>query len=277
MYMYILPLLLLMANPLVMSNSPFMDVSMDMDSLVQFNEKTPILFSTFKNIFEAVNNFLEEAEKNILDMRSEIDNIKYEKLNGEDISKYHRVKSSLEKVRQDLIKLAHKTVTDVRDLKDILDELDESNDPVLLRLSIENMKDLMDETKKTLEAAKAQYDDAVDTFQSFMSSIQQTNRGLDRNVHLKVRDHDGWKTKVRTGELAAFLGAGFFAGPLWGAASLALSAFWIEPKIGDYDDELERFKSKAYGIMWRSKEIERDIKVGIELITQEIYLIDKGS
>ena len=278
-------LLLLMTPTLVMSNTPIIDVSMDviehMDFLMEFNEKTPIIFKNGKKIFEVVKDFLEEAEKNILDMRSEIDHIEYEELNAEDISRYHRVKSSLEKVRQDLTKLAHKTVIDVRDMMIILDDLDESNDPILLQLSIENLKDLMEVTKKTLEEAKAKYNDAVDAFQNFMSSIQQKNRGLNRKIAAKVRDHEGWKTTARRVEWTGLIGAfgwtlaGF--GPWYYLTPLIPACFIIETKIGDYKKELIRFISKADDIMAKSKKIEKDIKVGIKIITDEIYLIDKES
>ena len=142
---------LLLLMTLVMSNTPITDVNIDvmeqMDSLMEFNDKTQHVFNNGKKIFEIVKDFMEEAEKNILAMRSEIDHIEYGELHAKDISRYHRVKSSLEKVRQELIKLAHKTVTDVGDMIIILDELDDSNDPTLLRLSIDSMKDLMDDTK----------------------------------------------------------------------------------------------------------------------------------
>ena len=186
--MYIL-ILLLMNLTLVMSNTPIIDVSMDamehMADLMDFNEKTPFIFKNGKKIFEVYKDFLEEAERNILDMRYEIDNIEYEELTAEDISRYQQVKSSLEKVRQDLIKLGHKTVTDVRDLMIILDDLDESNDPTLFRISIDNMKDLMDYTKKTLEEAKAKYNSAVDDFQNFMFSIQQKKRRIEKEFVCK--------------------------------------------------------------------------------------------
>ena len=260
-----------------MSITPIIDVSMDvMDSLMQFNEKTPGIFKNGKKIFEVVNDFLEEAEKNILDMRSEIDHIEYEELKAEDISRYLQVKSSLDKVRQDLIKLGHKTVLDVRDIKIILDELDESNDPTLFLLSIDNMRDLMADTKETPEEAKAKYNDASEAFQSFMYSIQQRNRGLKRKVNAKYRDHEGWKTKARAAEVAIGVAGWYFFGLAYGLASFILPAFLIEDKIGNYKDELERFKFKAYDIMAKSIKIEKDIKVGTKLITDEIYLIDKG-
>jgi len=279
--MYIL-LLLLMSLTLGMSNTPIIDVSMDvlehMDSLMEFNEKTPNIFKNGKKIFEVVSNFLEEAEKNILDMRSEIDHIEYEKLDGEDISRYLRVKSSLDKVRQDLILLGHKTVTDVRDMREILDDLDESNDPILLKASIDNMKDLMDYTKKTLEEAKAKYNAAVDAFRDFMYSIQQRNRGLNGKIYAKNRDHQGWKTIARAGEVAigaASVAGWYIAGPWYYVLASIGSTFYIENKIGNWKYELERFRSKAYDIMAESIEIEKDIKVWINLITDEIYLIDK--
>ena len=278
--MYIL-ILLLMNLTLVMSNTPIIDVSMDaikhMADLMDFNEKTPFIFKNGKKIFEVYKDFLEEAERNILDMRYEIDNIEYEELTAEDISRYQQVKSSLEKVRQDLIKLGHKTVTDVRDLMIILDDLDESNDPTLFRISIDNMKDLMDYTKKTLEEAKAKYNTAVDDFQSFMFSIQQKNGGLKRNLYAKVRDHDKWTTTARTGEVAIGIlsvAGWYLAGPLYLAGFIP--AIYTESKIRDYDHELERFRSKVMEIMDKSDRIEKDIKVGIKLITKEIYSIDKG-
>ena len=66
----------------------------------------------------------------------------------------------------------------------------------------------------------------------------------------------------------------YLAGPLYLAGFIP--AIYTESKIRDYDHELERFRSKVMEIMDKSDRIEKDIKVGIKLITKEIYSIDKG-
>ena len=82
---------LLLLMTLVMSNTPITDVNIDvmeqMDSLMEFNDKTQHVFNNGKKIFEIVKDFMEEAEKNILEMRSEIDHIEYGELHAKDISR----------------------------------------------------------------------------------------------------------------------------------------------------------------------------------------------
>ena len=133
--------------------------------------------------------------------------------------------------------------------------------------------------KKTLEEAKASYKDAATEFRSFMSSIQHKNRGLNRKVEAKVRNYDGWKTTARFGEVViggAGIVAGYVYGPWYYILAPLVPAWIIETKIGDYGDELKRFRSKADDIMEESKKIEKDINVGIKLLANEIYLIGKG-
>ena len=43
--------------------------------------------------------------------------------------------------------------------------------------------------KKTLEEAKASYEDTATEFRSFVSSIQHKNRGLNRKVEAIVRNY----------------------------------------------------------------------------------------
>ena len=80
---------------------------------------------------------------------------------------YYRAKSYLRETRQDLRRLANKTLSDVRDLKIVLGQLNETND-VIFNLFVNRMKDVKFER---LEEAREKYESAVKTFENTKSFI----------------------------------------------------------------------------------------------------------
>merc|ERR1712018_1124369 len=113
-------------------------------------------------------------------MEIELKTLESDELKFEDnyFPAYNEAKSYLRETRQDLRKLAHRTVADVRDLKILLEALDETNDTIFLKISINRMKDLMIETLETLTEAKEKYNKAVETFDNLNSYVALHNRKL---------------------------------------------------------------------------------------------------
>jgi len=88
----------------------------------------------------------------------------------------------LRESRQRLRKLADRTVKEVGVLKGFLRELDESNDTGLLKISIDKMKNFMDETIDTLKEARDKYNSALLVFQNLNLSIKSYNKQLKNKV-----------------------------------------------------------------------------------------------
>merc|ERR1712072_1330720 len=101
----------------------------------------------------------------------------------------------LRQSRQNLRELAGRTVTEVRDLKILLKDLDDSNDTVLLKTSLDRMKDLMIDTLETLKEARGNYNSALETFENLNSSIGKQNRKLEKMVTKDSAEYEDWIEK----------------------------------------------------------------------------------
>merc|ERR1712066_916462 len=132
-----LHLLLLISPALGMPSSALIDVGKgifdQLDSLPGFAEETKAIYNNSK-LFETVAESLKEAEQAILQMDSELKLLESEEVQFEDnyFPAYNEAKQYLRESRQNLRKLADRTVKEVKALKTLLKELDENEDTVLL-------------------------------------------------------------------------------------------------------------------------------------------------
>merc|ERR1739845_314897 len=179
--MFLLLALGLLVSPAFgMPSSALIDIGSQIinqvDSVVGFTEETRSVFNN-SDLFDTIAESLKIAEKNILEMDAELKLLESEELQFEDnyFPAYNEAKRYLRETRQGLRKLADRTVTEVRDLKILLEDLDKTNDTVLLKASLDKMKDLMIETLKTLKEALEKYNSAVATFEKLNHSIATQN------------------------------------------------------------------------------------------------------
>merc|ERR1712045_783918 len=149
------------------------------DSVVGFTEETRAVFNN-SDLFDTIAESLKIAEKNIQEMDAELKLLESEELQFEDnyFPAYNEAKRYLRETRQGLRKLAGRTVTEVRDLRILLEDLDKDEDPVLLKASLDKMKDLKKKTQKKMKEAFKKYNSAVETFENLNSSIATQNRKL---------------------------------------------------------------------------------------------------
>ena len=101
---------------------------------------------------------------------------------------YYRAKSYLRETRQDLRRLAQKTLSEVRDLKIVLEDLVACNDSVIFTIFSNRLKDLRVES---LKEAREKYEYAVKTFEDtnsfaktelFDTSFLTTGQNFDRAI-----------------------------------------------------------------------------------------------
>merc|ERR1739849_37458 len=201
--MYLL-LVLLVSPAFGMPSLALLDIAEgiinQVDSVVGFTVETRNVFNN-SDLFERIAESLIEAERNILEMDAELKLLETEELQFEDnyFPAYNEAKRYLRETRQGLRKLAQKTVTEVRDLKILLEDLDKNEDPILLKTSLDKMKDLMIETLKTLKEALEKYNSAVATFEKLNHSIATQNRNLEKMTDKNSAEYKAWTEKVRGG------------------------------------------------------------------------------
>merc|ERR1711918_52432 len=147
-----------------------------LDSLPNFTLRSKDMYKD-SSMYEEIAKDLNEAEKILIELDAELKRLDYPEFEDkmDYFPAYNEAKRYLKETRQGLRKLATRTVSEVRDLKNLLKELDESGDPVLLKVSILNMKNLMMETMETLTEAFDKYNSAMKTFQDLNSSVESTN------------------------------------------------------------------------------------------------------
>merc|ERR1712079_860883 len=185
--MYLI-VLLLISTALGRSNSAQLDIGENivnqLDSIVRFTNETGSLLGDSR-LIRAVSEGLQAAELNILEMETELRTLqaqdyRLQKLQsvGSYVAAFNETKSYLQQIRQELRDLADTAVKEVRDVIELLEDLDRNNDPDLLKIAIDIIKDLMLETKERLEAARGKYQSVRQAFGNLISNVTTQNEIL---------------------------------------------------------------------------------------------------
>merc|ERR1712062_19052 len=179
----------------------------ELGNFVQFSGATKTILTEAKKTFSDLDEFVNEAKKKIENMNSELKRLDKRDIAFKDeyFPKFNEAKSELRQVRQRLRKLAGRTVTETRDLKILIDALEENNDPVLLKLALEKMKDLMLLSKEDLIEANQKYNAAIQNFENLNSAIQIQNQYIKKLLNTESAEHEAWVKKVRAGTAFPFI------------------------------------------------------------------------
>merc|ERR1712241_1506491 len=140
---------------------------------------------------------LEAAELDILELEAGLSNLQalvttgtttlqrleaLQQIEGSFVAKFEGAKSYLKQAKRELNDLADTTVRDSRDMILLLEDYDRINDPDLLEIAIDIMKDLMIETRERLEEARKKYNSASEAFANLYTLVKIRNQILDREV-----------------------------------------------------------------------------------------------
>merc|ERR1711987_16897 len=270
-----LHLLLLISPALGMPSSALIEIGegiIDQLDVLPGFAQTKAIFKD-ANLFETVAASLKEAEEAILEMDSELKLLESEEVQFEDnyFPAYNEAKRYLRQSRQNLRGLADRTVKEVKALKIFLKDLDNSNDTVILKVSLDRMKDLMIDTLETLE--------------NLNSSIGKQNRKLEKMVTKDSAEYEDWIEKTRGGIygtigttttsciIADALGALGICSAI-SAVGSAIATIVTEVEIAEYAAKLEQLKSITDRMLVAGRDFDTTIHEAIDILTNEIELIN---
>merc|ERR1711923_53528 len=258
-----------------------------LDSVVGFTLATQVILDSSK-LIDVVSEALEEAEQNILAMDTELHLLETEELKFEDsyFPKYNKAKRHLRETRQGLRRLADRTIKEVRDLKTLLEDLDKHNDTVILRVTIDKMKDLMIETLVRLKEARKKYNSALDTFEDINSSVGRQNRKLEKMSNKNSAEYKEWTTRLRAGvygtigatTTGCIIADALGALGICSAISVVITGTSIavtEAKIAEYGEKLQKFKTITDRMLESGYNFEKNINEAIDILIEEIELINQ--
>ena len=162
---------------------------------------TSEVIQTAQETFKNLTMWLEEADRNMIKLQMEMEEIGLDetKIQNNYKTKYLKVKSELRQVRQNLRKLAHKTGTATEDLLLLLDGMENNPDPVLEEAQFETMKDLLKDTKLLLEDANEKYNKAVDILDGLSHDMGQAIEKLRKRLTEGTEEYEDWTNGIRTG------------------------------------------------------------------------------
>merc|ERR1712062_183438 len=246
-----------------------------LNSLTDFTKDLGKMWNSSR-LFGTVSEGLEEAEQNILEMEAELKTLQFEieQLQNEKnyFPEFNEAKSLLRKTRQELRELAERTLSDERSLTLLLDGIDKSHTTAtqvtLLKIAIANMEDLMIETKKRLEEARAKYNEAHEAFDNLILSVAKQNGIVDdalKFMNAKYLKDEEYTEKVRKNCLIAAVFT-------FGLCSL-IHHFENEVPLKKSLEDLTDLQSKSGRLLERTRILNQDIGGAIVVITEEIDLI----
>jgi len=240
---------------------------------------------TFRNLTV----WLKEADENIEKLVEEMEEVKLDakKIQNNFIDKYLKSKTELRRVRQNLRKLAYKTVTASEDIKLLLDAMENNPDPVLQQAQVATMKDLLKETKISLTDANEKYNTAVDILSSLSFDMKQLIEKLDRSITNGTEEYENWTSKVRWGAYggAGSLAAGLLVADILGClgicsaigtpTSIATAAIAVESAIDEYSGKLQLFQTRVETIQEKVGGMDELVKSAVEALKDEIDILDR--
>jgi len=255
--MYLI-VLLLISTALGRPNSAQLDVGENivnqLNSIVHFTNETGSLLGDSR-LIRAVSEGLQAAELNILEMEAGLQSyvavaaFNYSASLEEAILSMKR-KSYLQQIRQELRDLAETAVSEIRDVTILLEDLDRNNDPILLKLAIDIIKDLMLETKERLEAAREKYQSVRQAFGNLISTVTTQNEIWDQVVdHLVNYQYLTFK-RIKEFKMS------------------------VRIQIENFCEELADFKPKSERFLERTRILNQDIDVAIDLIAENLDQIN---
>lgn len=228
-----------------------------------------------------------EAEQSILEMQTELKTLQTEVIQFDDnyFPKFNSAKYYLRQSRQDLRRLADRTVIDVRTMKIMLEYFDETNEFILLKKSIDIMRELMIRTLETLKNNKENYNSALGTFDNFKNKTgnQKLTKMLDEDSKELIR-----LSSISTcGDLAYLPCLIFDVSALWFphcgwvrydclmARCWLGGGCWFDDVVEKYTEEIRKLKRISDRMLKSGNNFDQALNVAIDDLENEIDIIGK--
>merc|ERR1711953_634712 len=249
------------------------DIVNQLDSIVHFTSEMGNLLDESR-LIGTVSEGLQAAELDILELEAGLNTLQAGvpalRSEGSHVAAFNEAKSYLDQTRQELRDFAETAIKDIRDVIDLLDDLNRNNDPVLLKLAIDITKDLMLETKRKLEGARAKYQSLHQAFDNLISSETTQTEVVDQVVsqwEAKYIENEAYMEKVRYNcKWAAIFTLGLCS---------LIHHYENEVPLESSRLELAALKSKSDRLLRKTRILNQDIDDAINVITVELDLITK--
>jgi len=240
------------------------------------NETVNILFNS--TLTEEVSKMLLEAEQSILEMQTELKTLQTEENQFEDnyFRKFNSAKYNLRQSRQGLRRLADRTVITVRDMKILLEDFDETNEFILLKASIDIMKDLMIRTLETLKNNKENYNSALGTFDNF--KITTGNQKLTKMLDEDSKEDNYFRKLVIStkGDLTCLIINVFELGSdCWFDGGCWYGSCRFDDVVEKYTAEIRKLKRISDRMLKSGNNFDQALNVAIDVLENEIDIIGK--
>jgi len=276
---FTLALLLLVSPAFGRPSSPVLNAGVEvvneLDSFVEFSQEAGKTLNNSK-LFEKVSEAMNEADQTVIEMELHLISLQEQVpqlRNGANFfPKFNEAKQILRETRQELRKLATKTVIEVRDLKDLLEGVDkgEDEDNILLKTSIDKMKNFMIETLERLDNAREKYQSALETFDNLNSSIETQTEVL--NKVLKADTADFRKDEKYNEKIEGICRwANIFTFGLCGIINYHVNTI----PLGEAEEALEQLTTLSKNMLEKGRKLTDDIDEAIVILTDEIELINE--
>merc|ERR1711884_30243 len=243
-----------------------------LEYILHFNNETRNLLNSSR-LLGSVSNDLRAAEMNILEMETELNNLRelVPALTNETnyFPEFNEAKFYLRQTRQELRELAERTLGEVKGLTFLLNALDISPNITILKLALAGMKDLMIKTLKILKVANEKYRKAEETFDNLVSSVEEQkdimNAALIALKEQFLKDEASTKKKILDCQIAAVFTLGLC--PL-------INHYVNVVPLGQSREKLADLESKTDSVLTRTKTLKLDIDEAIIVLSEEIDQIN---
>jgi tetrahydromethanopterin S-methyltransferase subunit B len=260
------------------------------DSMSKGTNIQKTVIENVKTAISKVDSLMREVEAKLVSLAADIGVINSEKIEitREAIGTYQNVKSTLRITRNELKRLADKTIRMTKELITYMDAWDSSysaeDQKEYLKEQVTIMQQLLIESKEILEDAKTKYDNAAKDIDIVNNKLQSFKQNIDQMLDANSAEHKAWTTEIRAGVYAAAgaVTAGMIVADIFGcfgacSASVTTSTWLVsvatvEAKIAEVTAKIEQMEETTQDAIENIDSISEQTK-GIQVFIQEETLV----
>ena len=246
----------------------------DLDTFIQFNNLSKTVFDAAESRIKDLTKLTEEAQKIMDNMNAQLKSLeqKDKEFKNEYYTKFMQAKTDIRIVRNQLKKLASKTMAVVRSLKLLLSDVDKNGDAMLLKLSLKKLKDFMTESLKILEDSTTNYYNSMKVFDKLNAKFQSLKTEVDYALMKNQAEYENKASDIRT-KAYTYTALCLLLPPTCILAYPATAGI-IESNLSHYRGDLEFFKTVSKDMIKSSEKINEKVKEAIQMFNTEIQMID---
>lgn len=256
------------------------------DKFVSGTNITKKAIKLLKKKFDEFDALIKEADQNIHVVQQDIaslttQNLKFTK---DFLTDYHTAKEEVRIIRQDLRKLARKTVSACNKMKKLIENWDEKEN-AFIKQQFKFMRLLLEESLETLENAKIRYNKAITSINKATEQLRLFSEKVYNMTDVNSQEYQQWTSDARAAAYttAAGVSIGLLVADIFGclglcstignAATWGATAGTLEAKIKEYTIALEGLIRIGDRVKGNINEFNTEMNGAKAILIEEIKLI----